>query len=832
MSQLLTMAFLAHLIVSDGTISQDEVDCLASLFPDMDEKEAAVVEAILSDTPDKMPSGEVITEIRNLSPETRFRCLELAIQIAYTDGFFDINEQHLIDQAVKTWEINPEDFNRLKTSAHSKNLKAEVSQQSQSNAAQRVLKATTVNLLKSIGNLTKGSIADKLDKISTRMLLAGPEYADAVAACAKVAKHDFSFAEGHLKKTGNSLKSLTKEVDAALQKLVQDQDQEAQQLVEALRGLQNDLQEDILAGIEKSYSALNLKERAMGYFTITFIGKTKAGKSTLHTVITGEGQEQIGVGKQRTTRYNRSYVWKGLRIMDTPGIGAPQEGGDLDTAYALQAIDESDVICFVVSNDSQQTTELDFLKGIRDRNKPVVVLLNVKENLTDPARLKRFLKDPERWATRTDSRSLRGHVERIERYARERFTGSRIEVIPVHLLAARLAAQEADSEIAAQLKKGSRLKPFLDFLRVSVIEQGLLRRSQTLLDGTHFDLMATTARLRDRTEFLGEAAIRFKKKGKEIAPQMNKAYQQQKKELEEGIKQIYAPLKEELWEFASEHHGQSESDIKDAWERHCVEFELEKKLKEILGRCVEGYINEAQSYIDEVVGDFALLSEDHATLNFSARSTFSFGDVFGFIGKVLQIGSAIAFCIPGLQVIAIAASLVGGVIKWIGGLFKSGEEKRREATQNLYDALLASVNRQEKEVTPKLIGQLTEVHQNVSGTLLSSLEILTQTVERIHGNVKTVLDKVESSCKELEKAFAYRALNFARHGNNAPQVLELSTIVDTQRTLGKQFTIISNQTLSEKARQQLSLALGEEIVLKSEKEAANNDRTPAIAMGN
>lgn len=74
----------------------------------------------------------------------------------------------------------------------------------------------------------------------------------------------------------------------------------------------------------------------------------------------------IGVGKQRTTRFNRVYEWKNIRIIDTPGIGAP--GGKSDEEIAESIIEESDVICYVVTNDSIQETEfnkLAFEKGYR-----------------------------------------------------------------------------------------------------------------------------------------------------------------------------------------------------------------------------------------------------------------------------------------------------------------------------------------------------------------------------------------------------------------------------------------------------------------------------------
>jgi predicted GTPase len=108
-----------------------------------------------------------------------------------------------------------------------------------------------------------------------------------------------------------------------------------------------------LKGVRKS---LNAKQRDLNHFSIAFMGKTKAGKSTLHAIITGEGWDAIGVGKQRTTRFNRVYEWKNIRIIDTPGIGAP--GGKTDEEIAQSVIEESDVICYVVTNDSIQETSL------------------------------------------------------------------------------------------------------------------------------------------------------------------------------------------------------------------------------------------------------------------------------------------------------------------------------------------------------------------------------------------------------------------------------------------------------------------------------------------
>lgn len=65
------------------------------------------------------------------------------------------------------------------------------------------------------------------------------------------------------------------------------------------------------------------------------IFETKAGKSTLHSILTEQGWDAIGVGKQRTTRSNRFYTWNNIRIIDTPGIGAPGGKSDEEIAESI-----------------------------------------------------------------------------------------------------------------------------------------------------------------------------------------------------------------------------------------------------------------------------------------------------------------------------------------------------------------------------------------------------------------------------------------------------------------------------------------------------------------
>lgn len=212
------------------------------------------------------------------------------------------------------------------------------------------------------------------------------------------------------------------------------------------------------------------------------MGKTKAGKSTLHAIITDGGWDAIGVGKQRTTRLNRVYEWKNIRIIDTPGIGAP--GGKTDEEIAQSVIEESDVICYLLTDDSVQETEFSFLKLLKEKAKPLIIVLNIKKNLRDSRRLEYLLKEPNKPFTKTGKSGLGGHIERIRRYAKQYYANDYFDIVPVMLLAAQLSREKEHQQNKEKLFKASRIQDFLDSIRVSLVENGAIRRSQTLLGST------------------------------------------------------------------------------------------------------------------------------------------------------------------------------------------------------------------------------------------------------------------------------------------------------------------------------------------------------------
>lgn len=171
-----------------------------------------------------------------------------------------------------------------------------------------------------------------------------------------------------------------------------------------------------------------------------------------------------------------------IRIIDTPGIGAPD--GKTDEEIAESVVPESDVICYVVTNDSIQETEFGFLRVLKEKAKPLIVLLNVKNNLSDSRRLEHFLKDPNKLFAMEGKSGLGGHIERIRRYAKQHYANDYFDIVPVMLLAAQLSCKPEHKQRKDKLFKASRIQNFLDSIRESLVKHGAIRRSQTLLGST------------------------------------------------------------------------------------------------------------------------------------------------------------------------------------------------------------------------------------------------------------------------------------------------------------------------------------------------------------
>lgn len=78
---------------------------------------------------------------------------------------------------------------------------------------------------------------------------------------------------------------------------------------------------------------------------IAFIGQYSAGKSTIISALTGD--KNIKIGSDITTDKATSYVWQGIKLIDTPGIGTERRDHD-EVTY--DAIKQADLLVFCTTH--------------------------------------------------------------------------------------------------------------------------------------------------------------------------------------------------------------------------------------------------------------------------------------------------------------------------------------------------------------------------------------------------------------------------------------------------------------------------------------------------
>ena len=423
-----------YMVIVDKEINQMEVDVLDNYLPLSKEDELYHQRMqIFSDDEERMKLKDILDKLvmANYSATQKTEIVTLLARIACGDDYMASSELELL---IKVGKLLKLDIGQIIEETQSESNKRIAS--SQLSSLKRFVGKMENTIYQSFANSDKKSVVD--------MMLGGLGYSASIAQITEDAEKDLARVTriiddlnsmlneeyNHLASIKPSSKKVSKEV------------LKIEEIIQVIRGNFNEIIDNSLTSNKE---VLDKKRRNIRYFTVAFMGRTKAGKSTLHKVITQQENDDIGVGKLRTTRYNRSWYWNKLRIVDTPGIGAP--GGEADTEIAKSIIDEADVICYVVTSDSIQETEFDFFSTIKERNKPLYIILNVKSNLNQAIRLKRFIANPVDWRLGDGPQSIKGHIERIHDKLDGKYNMDAVRIIPIHLLAAQIALSgEQDSK--------------------------------------------------------------------------------------------------------------------------------------------------------------------------------------------------------------------------------------------------------------------------------------------------------------------------------------------------------------------------------------------------
>ena len=826
------LILIAHTICADQQIHSDEAKALHELAEAVNANQQTIDETEKIFSQDKHLIS-VEDAAKRINPSERSESIRQVLAIAYVDGFFSPLEREMVEKIAQIFGCAKELHGMIEAAeefrASCVNDDGSENESSKLSLGAVILKGAesvlSRSLVQKLGQIAPENIGRKIEKLQREILLSGEEYDSAIKQCGDIAREDYQFAEKSLNRTLESLDQLKSNIQRRLLVLQKQSSgkgtsSSAKEIFSQLEETRKALTTEIIKEIELLRESLKAKQRALNHFSIAFMGKTKAGKSTLHAIVTGGGWEAIGVGKQRTTRYNRVYEWKNIRIIDTPGIGAPEDGGRTDEEVAQSVIDESDVICYVVTNDSIQETEFGFLKSLKEKTKPLIILLNVKNNLRDSRRLQHFLSDPDKPFTQEGKSSLKGHIERIRRYAQEHYANNYFDVIPSMLLAAQMSREPENEKIKDKLFEASRIKDFLDFIRVSLVKYGTIRRSQTLLGSTVGTVEKPYNWVTKELQKYQDLAKSLTKKRSAVLKKVESTGQDALLSLENQISEVFQDVSNNaVTSFARENWKSDQATMNRSWEKKLKDIHFSERISNAYQKVGEEFKMEVSEILEEVGRELQLVAElSGGSFKFGSHDTdgsMKLGMKIG--GSLLVIASAFMFLTP-LAPFAFAVGIIGTAMTLFGNLFKGEDEKRREASAKITSSLRDQLQTQQIEVSKKAEGDFSKSCKQTVKDIDQYFEELISGVEAITAELRKSQIQIQDATNYLNRAYAKRIIDRCLNQYNPLTDAGISqTISKVERQFGQSINIQtkSNIKISKKLQEDLKRILQEDVTIQT-----------------
>jgi GTP-binding protein EngB required for normal cell division len=497
----------------------------------------------------------------------------------------------------------------------------------------------------------------------------------------------------------------------------------------------DDLRNDLLA-----------KQRSLNRFCMAVVGRTKAGKSTVIATLTGRDQAAKGDGGQGFTRYNRAYNYCGIRLIDTPGIGAAggqetstQQAEQRDTSVARSIFPETDLVCFVMDTDPNAPCMREMIDELHQRGKAFIIILNVKAGTQGGIDLCHQRLDAK--FAREGEQSISGNIAAIRRDLSSVLgvkAAEAVPIIPIHAISAFKATYSIqDPHEKEAWRELSRMDLFLEQLDQLVTDQAPQLRRRTLRNNPRRELERIACDLGDLGESLQAQVKVFADTEQSATKQTTEIFTDLKRTLRGRIDELFQKLEVEATSFSADHFRKSGSEIERRWCKTVEKFALNDKLDDEL----TWLKTELAIRLEELQADIlARLQFQVGTLNLKQRLDFSHD--IGFeenLRRNINIGFKVVSGVLGVALVALGlmswpASLVVAAISFIPTILDwflpNAEARRQEAKNSLKRKLLetlveprAQIATQFETVLRQLLAQVSAaLHQSLGGSRLALLD--------------------------------------------------------------------------------------------------------------
>ena len=432
---------------------------------------------------------------------------------------------------------------------------------------------------------------------------------------------------------------------------------------------------------------------------------------------------------------------------------------------------------------------------MKERAKPLIILLNVKYNLRDSRRLEHFLKNPDKLFALEGKNGIGGHIDRIRRYAKEHYANNYFDIVPVMLLAAQLSSEPEHQENKEKLFQASRIQDFLDSIRESLIKHGTIRRSQTFLGSTvgsikHPDEWVT----RQQQEYQKLIDI-LKKKRQSIPKDISQAQEDALEYLQQQIEKVFQKAEKAIPEFAAYYCEKNESEKNQGWKQKLRSINFEKRLENTYEQAANKFKDEVKESLEEISKELELIYQlDSDNFRFSQQDSFNIRRLLEISARILALAGRIFLFV--VLPVGIAMTIIGVGLKVISNLFKSEREKYDELVEELETKL-----EEQKLVFLKEINQsFDQSCSSVSDNINQYFDELIQGLEAIATQLKKAKTELDDTTNDLNCAYAKRIIDWSleRYNPLNNKTIE-KTIAKVERNFGeKKIEIITKSKLQPK----------------------------------
>lgn len=715
------------------------------------------VRDVIFETDDSVALEESFRYFREESSAIRNELYMLMVIVSRVDGFFDKDEGKFFEQFAHFCG----DYSKVENKATR-----------QAGRLRKLLKKENSKYRSG----RRSNANDNLFRISQK------EYLHTISECRKIATEDFQMIKPICEDTITSAETMLNRIQTIIASMANSPTE--QDMAVALSAFAKKISDVILPAAKAYRLKINQKEAAVEDFTIVLVGRTKAGKSTLKTVLTGSGKDEIGKGKQRTTLVNYIYEWNSLRIIDTPGIDAGGDAEQVDKGIAEKALAEADVVCYLTPCDGVPKKTIEFIDEIVKSNKPVLVLLNYKQNIRDEDDLEDFLDEPDEWRSDKGKNSIMGYFAPIRNAAETNGFRKMVSCYPVFLLAALMADEGKYSEYAKVLRDASGIDEFLAALKIIVVEQGTFLRSKTIIDDSIGNCNSWLNDFRTSQSTIVNQLEHLRDTQAETFKKIDRSQERFLANSEKAIRQEFKVLATQYAKRFAETHYTQKKDLDKAWSDYCNLIGFEQRIKNAIDIELTDFSKALCDIFDDLAVDMgeAIRDTDMSMKTPLHMDLFPAREVTRFVGSALGIAGTIVLIVANTNPIGWVLTGASVVVGIVSSFFKKKADREKAAQDKLYNKLKEEIEKQ----CEKTVASFVKVAKKETGTLVEKTKgvytKLQRCMENIIAECNVMCVQWEEQIDQMNMRFADRVLQYLCP-ENKPKALKVN------RTFGESLEI-------------------------------------------